>query len=394
MREERHDVVVVGGGPAGSVTAKHLALRGLDVLLIERNQEIGVPVKCAEGVSKDLEKFVRIDKRWICATVKGAHIYSPDGTKVTVEAEGSHAGYVLERRIFDRFLAEEAARAGATVRVKTAATGIIKENGAVKGISANCMGEQMRIYADVVVAADGVESKVGEWAGLNTAVKMRDIAVCAEFLMSGVEVEDAYCEFFIGDMAPRGYAWVFPKGDGCANVGLGIGADISTEGNRALDFLRSFVAKKFPAGKVLAEIYGAVPLSGPIYETVADGIVLVGDAARQVDPLSGGGILYAMRAGEIAAEVISEACEEKDFSRRKLYEYEKRWRQDFGRRLEIGLKAKEYFLKMPSSRMNKLAHALAAKGTIKLRKLTAVAMLKEFVRRSPSLLFDLAKLIF
>ena len=161
-----------------------------------------------------------------------------------------------------------------------------------------------------------------------------------------------------------------------------------------MDFLRSFVAKKFPAGKVLAEIYGAVPLSGPIYETVADGIVLVGDAARQVNPLSGGGILYAMRAGEIAAEVISEACEEKDFSQRKLYEYEKRWRQDFGRRLEIGLKAKEYFLKMPSSRMNKLAHSLAAKGTIKLRKLTAVAMLKEFVRRSPSLLFDLAKLIF
>jgi len=63
MREERHDVVVVGAGPAGSVTAKHLALRGLDVLLIERNQEIGVPVRCAEGVSKDLEKFVRVDKQ-------------------------------------------------------------------------------------------------------------------------------------------------------------------------------------------------------------------------------------------------------------------------------------------------------------------------------------------
>jgi digeranylgeranylglycerophospholipid reductase len=135
MSEERYDVIVVGAGPAGSVTAKTAAEKGLDVLLIERNAEIGVPVKCAEGVSKELERFVEIDPRWVSTKLQGIVTYGPDGTKVTLSVEGADiAGYVLERRLFDKYLAQQAARAGADVRVKTQAYGLITENGYAKGV--------------------------------------------------------------------------------------------------------------------------------------------------------------------------------------------------------------------------------------------------------------------
>ncbi|MGB2728627.1 MAG: NAD(P)/FAD-dependent oxidoreductase [Halobacteriota archaeon] len=392
MKEERYDVVVVGAGPAGSVTAKTAAERGLDVLLIERNQEIGVPVKCAEGVSKEIEKFVALDRRWICAEVKGANIYGPDGTKVVLSAETmDETGYVLERRIFDKFLASEAARAGAEIRVRTEAYDIIEEDGYAKGVYVRCMGEDTRVFAPVVVGADGVESRVGRWAGINTRLQPSNISVCAEFLMCDIELNGDYSEFFLGsEVAPKGYAWVFPKGGDCANVGLGIGGDVSDEKHRALDYLKAFVRNKFPDGKTVAEMYGVVPLSGPSYESVAEGLILVGDAARQVNPLTGGGILYAMHAGEIAGDVIARAVQEKDFSKKRLMEYENRWRSEFGERLETGFIAKEFFFKLSDEDLNTLAHSLVG---VKIKELSTGALLMELVKRNPKMLLGLTKML-
>jgi digeranylgeranylglycerophospholipid reductase len=392
MKEDKHDVVVVGAGPAGSITAKTAAEQGLDVLLIERNQEIGVPVKCAEGVSKEIEKFVAPDRRWICAEVKGANIYGPDGTKVVLSAETmDETGYVLERRIFDKFLASEAVRAGAEVRVRTEVYGIIEEGGYAKGVYARTMGEDTRIFAPVVVGADGVESKVGRWVGINTRLRPSNISVCAEFLMCDIELNKDYSEFFLGsEVAPKGYAWVFPKGEDCANVGLGIGGDVSDEKHRAIDYLKAFVRNKFSSGKTVAEMYGAVPLSGPIYESVADGLILVGDAARQVNPLTGGGILYAMHAGEIAGDVIAKASQENNFSKTRLMEYENRWRSEFGKRLETGLKAKDFFFNLSDEDLNTLAHSLTG---VKIKELSTWALLMELVKRNPKMLLGLAKML-
>jgi len=392
MKEERHDVVVVGAGPAGSITAKTAAELGLDVLLIERNQEIGVPVKCAEGVSKEIEKFVALDKNWICVEVHGANIYGPDGTKVVMAGERmDEVGYVLERRIFDRALVSEAARAGAEVRVKTEAYGLIEANGYVKGVYVRSIGEDTRIYANVVVGADGVESRVGRWAGIDTRLKPSNLSVCAEFLMCNIEVNKDYSEFFLGsEIAPKGYAWVFPKGGDCANVGVGIGGDVSGETHRAIDYLNAFVRNKFPDGKPVAEMYGAVPLSGPLNETVADGLILVGDAARQVNPLTGGGITYAMQAGKIAGEVIAGAVQENNFSKLRLMEYENRWRSAFGKRLETGLKAKEFFFGLSDADLNTLAHSLEG---VKIEDLSTGALLLELIKRNPKILFGLAKIV-
>jgi digeranylgeranylglycerophospholipid reductase len=393
MKEERYDVVVVGAGPAGSMTAKKAAERGLDVLLLERNQEIGVPVKCAEGVAKEVVQFfVTPDRRWISAEVNGANIYAPDGTKVVMAGEKmEEVGYVLERRLFDKYLASEAARAGAEVRVRTEAYGLIKENGYATGVSVRSLaeGETKRIHAQVVVGADGVESRVGRWGGINTRLRPSDMDVCAEFLLYDTNISSDYSEFFLGhEIAPKGYAWVFPKGADCANVGVGIGGDTSGEGHHAIDYLRAFVRSKFPNGKVLAEMYGAVPVCGLISESVADGLVLVGDAAWHVNPLTGGGILYAMHAGEIAGDVIASAVQENDVSKKRLAEYDAGWRKEFGKRLETGLKAKEFFFTLSDDELNMLAHSLEG---IKIHELTTRALLLELIKRNPRMLMKLAR---
>ncbi|MHC1611624.1 MAG: geranylgeranyl reductase family protein [Candidatus Methanospirareceae archaeon] len=394
MEEENYDVVVVGAGPAGSLTAKTAAENGLDVLLIERNTEIGVPVKCGEGVSREIEQFVEIDPRWISTEVKRIVTYGPEGTRIALSVEGSEVvGYVLERELFDKFLAHQAAHAGAEVRVKTQAYGVIKEDGYVKGVYANSAGGDLRISADVVVGADGVESRVGRWAGIDTTLPLSEVATCAQFLMCDVEVEKDILEIFFGDeIAPKGYAWIFPKGGDCANVGVGIGGDVSGDHHRALDYLHAFVNDKFPKGKVLSEMYGAVPLSGAVYETVADGLILVGDAARHVNPITGGGILQAMQGGAIAGEVIAKAVREKNVSKRRLMEYEKRWKREFGKVLDAGLKAKNIVLNLSREEFIKFFRPLA--GEMILKDCSERAFLKEMIKKNPRILASLVRMIF
>lgn len=394
MNEERYDVVVVGAGPAGSLTAKTAAEKGLDVLLIERNPEIGVPVKCAEGVSKEIEQFVEIEQRWVCTAIKGMILYGPDGTEVVLSvADTEEMGYVVDRRLFDKSLARKAAHAGAEVRVKTQACGVIHKDGYVKGVYANAAGEHTRIHADVVVGADGVESQVGRWGGIDTRLPLTDIGICAQFLMCDIDVNEDYFETFFGDtIAPKGYAWVFPKGEDCANVGLGISGDVSGENHRALDYLKAFVTDKFPEGKILAHIYGAVPLSGPVYETVANGLLLVGDAARHVNPANGGGILQALKGGAIAGDVIAKAVREKNVSKRRLMEYERRWRRDFGSVLEAGLKMKNILVNLNSHELATFFHSLA--GEIRVKEYSERACMKEIIKKNPRILFSLLRMIF
>ena len=139
-------------------------------------------------------------------------------------------------------------------------------------------------------------------------------------------------------------------------------------------------------------MYGAVPLSGPVYETVANGLILVGDAARHVNPITGGGILEAMQGGEIAGDVIAKAVQENDFSKRRLREYEKRWRKEFGKVLKAGLKTKNIVLGLSSQDLNRFFHAL--EGEMITKEFSERALLKEIIKRNPRILFKLVRMMF
>ncbi len=386
---DRYDVVVVGAGPAGSMAAKTAAEHDLETLLLEKRVGIGDPVRCAEGVGKEgLKQFIKPDTRWIAAEVKGARICFPGGIKIEMSEAGPEVGYVLERKIFDRELAKQAAKAGAEVMVKTRVVDLIKEDGFVRGVKAEHLGDSFDIHADVVIGADGVESKVGRWAGINTTLKPKDIETCAQFLMTDVDIDPCYCEFYIGNqIAPGGYAWVFPKGNNEANVGLGI------SGNRSelhpIDYLKRFVEKKYPGGQIIEMIMGGVPVTVPT-KTTANGLMLVGDAARMSDPLTGGGIIHAMKSGTMAGEIASKAVQSGDSSVECLNEYERRWRSTIGATLQKSYKAKEWLLKLSDDEWNSIASSLVG---INFEELTAFGLLKEVTLRNPKLLWDLRSLL-
>ena len=341
----RYDVVVVGAGPGGSVSAREAAELGLSVLLLEKRQEIGSPVRCAEGVAHELlTPFIEPDLHWISAVVSKAQItVVGDGTTVTRQAEG-RKGYILERRVFDRVLAEEAAQAGARVMVKTAATGLLLEDGAVRGVVARGPAGVVEIECAVVIGADGVESQVGPWAGLDTALPLRDTMACAQYLLAGIEIDPACCYYYVGqEVAPGGYAWVFPKGEGKANVGLGVQADLAADS--ALNCLTRFIESQphLAQGSPVTLVVGGVPVAPPLPRLVTSGLMLVGDAARQVDPLTGGGVANAMMAGRLAAEVAAQAIAAGDTSAEALALYEERWMAGRGRKMARNYRLKERF---------------------------------------------------
>jgi digeranylgeranylglycerophospholipid reductase len=387
------DLVVIGAGPGGSMAAKTAAEAGLDVIMLEKRQEIGDPVRCAEGVGKRvLCQMVKPEPEWIAAEVKGARIYAPDGTSIVMSEDkgGNEVGYVLERKVFDRGLAMDAARAGAKVMVKTRALGLLKKDGVPCGVSAMRIGEPLQIEAPLIIGADGVESKVGRWAGIDTALSLKDIETCAQFLVSDPSIDDQYCEFFLGnEIAPAGYVWSFPKGDKLANVGLGILGSKAKPGD-AIRLLQQFVKSYFPNGKVVEMVVGGDPCSGPIESTTADGVMLVGDAARQTDPLTGGGILNAMEAGIIASEVAAKALAAGDVSRAGLKEYEDRWRATIGRHISRSFEYKEFFVKLTDKDLNQLIGSLKGED---ISKMDLRGMLRVLFKLNPKLLWELKHLV-
>ncbi len=387
------DLVVIGAGPGGSMAAKTAAQAGLDVIMLEKRQEIGDPVRCAEGVGKRvLCQMVKPEPEWIASEVKGARIYAPDGTSIVMSEDkgGNEVGYVLERKVFDRALAMDAARAGAKVMVKTRALGLQRKDGVPCGVTAMRIGEPIQIDAPLIIGADGVESKVGRWAGIDTALSLKDIETCAQFLVSDPSIDDQYCEFFLGnDIAPAGYVWSFPKGDKLANVGLGILGSKAKPGD-ATRLLQQFVKNRFPNGKVVEMVVGGDPCSGPIERATADGVMLVGDAARQTDPLTGGGILNAMEAGIMASEVAAKALDAGDVSRAGLKEYEDRWRATIGKHISRSFEYKEFFVKLTDKDLNQLIGSLKSED---ISKMDLRGMLRVLFRLNPKLLWELKHLV-
>jgi digeranylgeranylglycerophospholipid reductase len=347
LPRSRYDVVVVGAGPAGSTVARVAAEHGLSVLLLEKRQEIGSPVRCAEGVGHvPLAEFIAPDPAWISAEIKGAYYCaSQDGHTEEVRFDGDEqVGYVLERRVFDRVLAEKAVAAGASVWVKTPVSGLLCDDNRVAGVLVEVRGNLQEIDCSVVVGADGVESWVGRWAGLETCLAPRDSMPCAQYLLSGIDVDPCCMQYYVGnDIAPGGYAWVFPKGDGRANVGLGVQSDLAAA--PAFEYLQRFIdSQPFLAqGSPVTLILGNAPTAIPAAPLVTDGCLLVGDAARQLDPLTGGGILNAMAAGKIAGEVIAAAIAARDVSAARLRPYEERWQAGLGKRMARNYRIKERF---------------------------------------------------
>jgi digeranylgeranylglycerophospholipid reductase len=368
------------------------------VLLIEKRQEIGSPVRCGEGVDIRLvSKYIPPDKRWIASEITGVLFTAPDGTTVEltvdmmVGAAGGAPTVVLERKIFDRDLAKNAARAGAHVMVRTRATGLITEDGAVTGVKMNRLGEDFEVRSKVVIGADGVESQVGRWAGLNTTLKLRDIESCAQYHMDNVDVLEKALDFYLGDrFSPSGYAWIFPKGERSANVGLGVlGSKIADK--RPIEYLNEFVADKFPQGQPVGLVMGGVPVSEGLRDLTSDGLMLIGDSARHTEPLSGGGIIPALETGITAGRVACKAVNQNDASTQVLREYETEfYNSPYGKQRKRMYKAKEFVVHRSDEDFNRMIRVMQG---VTPQEMTMRGIITRLLKKDPTLLFMIRHLL-
>ena len=388
MLQNKYDVVVVGGGPAGSMAAWEIAKKGVSVCMLEKDRDIGYPVRCGEAAGESgLRQFVDIQDSWVAEKITSAKLVSPNLTAVDVNF-ASETGYILNRRIFDYDLSRYAANAGAEVYTKAYVKDISTENRRVNGVVLDYLGEEKKILAKIVIGADGLTSRVGRWAGLKTQVRMKDMESAVQYSVSNVEIEANKMIMYVGrNHAPGGYIWVFPKGNKFANIGIGISGKYSKH-KSAQKYLDEFMAREYPDAAILTTMCGGVPCAKPMENPIANGIMLVGDAAHQINPMTGGGIVAGMKGGWIAGQVTAEAIQNNDFSENGLINYPKRMRKDFGKNHERFYKIKEAIEKLTNEELDSIAEKALS---IPHNKRTLTSVFKAAVFKKPALIIDVLK---
>jgi digeranylgeranylglycerophospholipid reductase len=345
MERRTYDVVVVGGGPAGCMAARYAAKAGVSTLLLEEHASIGEPVHCAGLLSTRALAASELQRpeRCVSREIKGAVIYSP-AHELLLESPTQRA-FAVRRDLFDQELANAAVKAGAEFmlrrNVKTVRTG---DAGCALTVATETPNATQEITARVVIGADGVRSTVARSAGLRTTQRYLS---CAQ-LEGDYEAESDYAEIFVGkDVAPGFFAWAIPLGTRRrARIGLCIDRRCSSQ-TSPLSFLKRnlaehrVLAQKF-GGEVFHRSAGAIPLpmnGGMRKKTThvahSSGVLLVGDAAAQIKPITGGGVYYGLRCGKLAGEQAAQACLTGDMT--VLHDYERRWRYEIGREIAFGL---------------------------------------------------------
>lgn len=389
-----HDVIVIGAGPGGSATAKAAAEKGLDVLLVEKRNEIGAPKRCGEGLSASGMKRAGLkpDPAWAIQFIEGAYLFSPNEKRV--EIHYGNGGYTIERKIFDKYLAYEAADAGAKVMSGARCTGLLDEGGRISGVTIKDSTSTKDFKARVVVAADGVESKLARWAGIDSTLQLIDACKCTQFEMGNLNLEDPQMlELYMGEeVAPGGYVWVFPKGEKKANVGIGVRAN---RPGLVIDYLKRFVESHdhLSRGSIIEINGGNVPVSKPLKQLVLDNFMIVGDAAHQVNAIHGGGIIEAITSGRLAGTSAAEAINENDTSLLSLKRYEKDWSSTEGKRLSKLVTLRQVIEKLTDAELNYLAGELSGDDIIELTRAERFTKLSKIFAKNPKLLRLVPKLL-
>ncbi len=343
---KRLDVVVVGAGTAGCVTARRCAELGLQTLLLDRKprNEVGQKV-CGDEISKSHFEATGINSPYdkeISSVIDGADVYPPSmKNELKVRGWSDFDGWTVDRLTFGQRLLNEAVKAGVKfipnihvgppITTGDQVTGIHYRNASTR--------EETTIGSKIVIDASGFAAVIRNQLDsplIENNIDKADVALCYREILS-LKVPLAEPEvarvFLGGQIAPRGYAWIFPKGIQEVNAGVGITGGNGRGSPKAL--FESFKSK-YPLlfkSNVIDGKGGAVPVRRPLKSLVGNGVAFVGDAALQVNPIHGGGIGAGMRAGIILGEVAREAIAKRDLSAKGLWSYNTRYLPDFGKKL-------------------------------------------------------------
>lgn len=353
------DVIVVGAGPAGLTAARIISTKGFKVAVFEKERSLSVK-PCGEAVSKTTleESLVSLSKDVIVQEIKQAAVYAPNGNKVIIE-EGNSSGYILNKKIFLQCLAEKAVESGIDILMNQKVVDIKRKNGVV--VVKTQRGEWT---SKLILGADGFTSIVSQQFGFENN-SSRELISCLQYVMVNCNLNDTQTtEFYLGNkVAPLGYVWIFPKGEKKANVGIGV------RGNPAKTYLDKFINEHpniFSKAQIVGIEAAPVTISGLLDTIVDDNVMLVGEAAGQVIPLTGGGIHASIVGGRIAGETAIEALEKEDLSKRILRKYVEKYQRTWGKRIKDSQKALSVLEKLDDADLNKLAELLTPQDILDL----------------------------
>ena len=328
MEELNFDVVVVGGGPAGSSAAHMAAKSGCTVALIEKEKEIAQTVRTS-GVTwiSDIKKFGIPEECY--NPIKKFSFCSPKNS-VKISGEIAKAAVLDERKTY-RFLANRAKTSGSELFTSTNVTEVLKDtSGKCVGVIAKSDGKQIQFNSKVVIDASGFVSVIAKELGYVT--QWKKFGAGAEFEVKTEKLEHDNWWLMVGqEYSPAGYAWIFPTSKDTARIGVGIGKPDSDVDPTVR--LNELLEKKLGPIKDLGNIekiefhYGLIPNDGLSRKRVYDNLILVGDSAGQANPLVLEGIRYAIRFGEVAGQVAADAIKNGDTTEVSLSPYEKEWKR-------------------------------------------------------------------
>lgn len=380
-------VLVVGGGPSGLIVTKEAAKAGMDVTVLEEHNEIGTPVHCAGLVSTD--GLARLDvhpNKCVLNTVRGARFYSPGGLSVQVEADRPKA-YVIDRRLFDKTLAAQAAKEGGRIILGQRVKHIASRQDRVVAVLA---GRREQVNGDAVAIAEGARCLLTR--GLKIGVPT-GVLQAAQLEVAGIDLDPEFVELHFGrDLAPGLFAWKIPLSSDVARVGL------ACRGS-AYPRLKRFVEREFgKRWRTVNQSFGLLMTGGPIGKTFGDRFVVVGDAAGQTKPTTGGGIVIGGLCAYHAARALQHASGEGNWSAAALKRYEDGWKREVGKELKLMLTARRILNMISDKAMDKLfqiaikeglAERVLAEGDMDFQSPALLSLIKQ--RSILKVIFEIAR---
>ena len=342
------EVIVIGAGPVGCYLGSLLAKAHINVALIDQRRKIGVPVQCAGLITPRVFSQFHIPIEGIVQqTIKGAHIIAPDNTILSIGGTKTHA-YSIDRQSFDQYLVSQAQRDGVTLINNQKVIQMKKESQSIS-VQTN---KNHTVSAPLIIGADGPHSITRSTFHFPQPKEFLK-GVGAE--IKNIQVEPDIVKLYIGNnIAPGFFAWVIPtnKTGTTARIGLCVRSSQAVKPyfNRFFSKIKKESSMQY--AKVTRYIGGTIPL-GMLKQTVMDHVMLVGDAAAQVKPTSGGGIYPGMCCASFCAEAAVQAIHKQSFSKHILSSYSKHVKKDIGKELARGMLVRKAFTHLSDDDFNK-----------------------------------------
>ncbi len=356
MSGQQYDIIVVGAGPAGSYIAHELASSGYDVAVFEEKSAPGLNICCTGIISTECFQSLDPGTDVILTKVNSARFFSPAGRCLRLQTKNVQA-YVVNRRLLDKELTYKAQSRGAQYFFSSPVIDIIPGKDNIQAETL-CFGAREIFSARAVVLANGFKPKLPRKLGLGE-IKSFLVGAQAEVEAENMDEPELY---FGQEIAPGAFAWLVPTRVGTATNKAYVGLLATSQ---ARLYLQKFLNNLFDQGRITSQEVEirqkAVPVGTPA-RSYGDRVLVIGDAAGQVKPTTGGGIYFGHLGAKIAAEVLDEALSSDNLTAAQLSRYQKQWKAKMGKELSRGYRARQAYIKLSDRQIEGIFSILDSSG--------------------------------